>query len=421
MAVDGFSDDGPGTLLELIRAGEAVTRADLARRTGLARSTVAHRVAALLALRLVYEAGERASTGGRPPTVLAFNAAAGAVLVADLGATRARVALCDLAGAPLVEEAHDIDITDGPEAVLAWLHERFTRLLRVGGRAPSDIRGIGIGLPGPIAFGVGQPVEPPIMPGWDAFSVPRWFARRYDAPVLVDNDVNLMALGEHRHHERGSEAMLFVKVGTGIGCGIIAAGGKVYRGAQGAAGDIGHIRVPGYEHVTAGAATSAASRRWRAAARWRGRCRATGRTGPGAAGTCSNWCAPATTRPSQAVQTAGEQIGGVLAGCVNFFNPGLVVIGGDLAGTRQLLDGVRQAALQRSLPLAARDLRIVESRLGGRAGVLGAAIMVTEHVLAPAAVNALLEPQGGRGSPGDPARAPAEPHETSSGVSGNFS
>ena len=247
MAVDGLSDDGPGTLLELIRAGEAVTRADLARRTGLARSTVAHRVAALLALRLVYEAGERASTGGRPPTVLAFNAAAGAVLVADLGATRARVALCDLAGAPLVEEAHDIDITDGPEAVLAWLHERFTRLLRVGGRAPSDIRGIGIGLPGPIAFGVGQPVEPPIMPGWDAFSVPRWFARRYDAPVLVDNDVNLMALGEHRHHERGSEAMLFVKVGTGIGCGIIAAGGKIYRGAQGAAGDIGHIRVPGYE------------------------------------------------------------------------------------------------------------------------------------------------------------------------------
>ena len=249
MAVDGRSDDGPGALLELIRAGEAVTRADLARRTGLARSTVAHRVAALLALRLIYEAGERASTGGRPPTVLAFNAAAGAVLVADLGATRARVALCDLAGAPLVEEAHDIDITDGPEAVLAWLHERFTRLLRVGGRAPSDIRGIGIGLPGPIAFGVGQPVEPPIMPGWDAFSVPQWFARRYDAPVLVDNDVNLMALGEHRHHERGSEAMLFVKVGTGIGCGIIAAGGKIYRGAQGAAGDIGHIRVSGHDDV----------------------------------------------------------------------------------------------------------------------------------------------------------------------------
>ena len=90
----------------------------------------------------------------------------------------------------------------------------------------------------------------------------------------------------------------------------------------------------------------------------------------------------------------------MLAGCVNFFNPGLVVIGGDLAATRQLLAGVREAALQRSLPLAARDLRIVESRLGGRAGVLGAAIMVTEHVLAPAAVNALLEPQGGRWVPG---------------------
>ena len=322
MAVDGRSDDGPGTLLELIRAGEAVTRADLARRTGLARSTVAHRVAALLALRLVYEAGERASTGGRPPTVLAFNAAAGAVLVADLGATRARVALCDLAGAPLVEEAHDIDITDGPEAVLAWLHERFTRLLRVGGRAPSDIRGIGLGLPGPIAFGVGQPVEPPIMPGWDAFSVPQWFARRYDAPVLVDNDVNLMALGEHRHHERGSEAMLFVKVGTGIGCGIIAAGGKIYRGAQGAAGDIGHIRVSGHDDVicrcgNVGCLEAVASGGALARALSRGRT-----DGPRSSRDVLELVRAGNDAAAQAVHEAGGQLGGVLAGCVNFFNPG---------------------------------------------------------------------------------------------------
>ena len=148
------------------------------------------------------------------------------------------------------------------------------------------------------------------MPGWDAFSVPQWFARRYDAPVLVDNDVNLMALGEHRHHERGSEAMLFVKVGTGIGCGIIAAGGKIYRGAQGAAGDIGHIRVPGHDDVRV-------PLRQRRLPRGGGERRRAG--------------AGAVTRPdgrtrssrdvlelvragddaaSQAVRTAGEQIGG---------------------------------------------------------------------------------------------------------------
>ena len=111
------------------------------------------------------------------------------------------------------------------------------------------MRGIGLGVPGPVAFGAGWPVSPPIMPGWDGFSIPGWFAGRYDAPVFVDNDVNIMALGEHRMHWRDCEQMLYVKVGTGIGCGIISGRGAVHRGAQGAAGDIGHIQVPGYEHV----------------------------------------------------------------------------------------------------------------------------------------------------------------------------
>ena len=134
-ATDGLTNIGAGRLLNLIRDGEAVTRADLARRTGMARSTVAQRVELLLAHRLVYEAGESASTGGRPATVLAFNQAVGVVLVADLGATHARVAISDLAGAPLVEESHDLDITDGPESVLSWLDGRFAGLLRGLGRS----------------------------------------------------------------------------------------------------------------------------------------------------------------------------------------------------------------------------------------------------------------------------------------------
>ena len=113
---------------------------------------------------------------------------------------------------------------------------------------PSEVRGVGVGVPGPVAFSRGEPVAPPIMPGWDGFSVPNWFGKHYEAPVLVDNDVNIMALGEHWTHWRDIEHLLYVKIGTGIGCGIVA-GRRIHRGAQGAAGDIGHVRLAGHDEV----------------------------------------------------------------------------------------------------------------------------------------------------------------------------
>src|SRR3954466_11133813 len=135
------STTGAGRVLSLIRQGEAVTRADLARQTGLARSTVAQRVEAPVAQQLVYEAGGSSSTGGRPPTVLAFNRSAGVVLVADLGATYSRLAVCDLGGTPLAERAFDTDVARDPELVLSWVHERFLELLAVIERDRTDVRG----------------------------------------------------------------------------------------------------------------------------------------------------------------------------------------------------------------------------------------------------------------------------------------
>src|SRR5688500_7301274 len=151
----------------------------------MARSTVAQRVDALLAHELVYEARDSASTGGRPPTVLAFNHLAGVVLAADLGATHSRLAISDLAGTPLGEAAFEMEIAEGPEAVLGLVHEHFTELLADAGRTAADVRGIGIGVPGPVNFGTGEAVNPPIMPGWNRFRISDWFAERYDAPVLV--------------------------------------------------------------------------------------------------------------------------------------------------------------------------------------------------------------------------------------------
>jgi predicted NBD/HSP70 family sugar kinase len=381
---------GAGAILRLIRDGDAVTRADIARRTGLARSTVAQRVDALLAHQLVYERGGTASTGGRPPTALAFNHEAGTVLVADLGATHARLAVSDLAGTVLAELASDLDIALGPERVLDWVHGRFEELLGEARRDAGGVHGIGIGVPGPVDFSRGEPVNPPIMPGWDRFSIPGWFAGRSEAPVLVDNDVNIMALGEHRTHWRTARHLLCVKVGTGIGCGIVV-DGHIHRGEQGAAGDIGHIRISGHDDVicrcgNVGCLEAVAG----------GRALADRLSAEGLEAANSRDVVrlvrggdPLATRM---VREAGRTLGEVLAGCVNFFNPAVIVIGGDIAvAHEQLLAGVREVTFRRSLPLATRDLRLVPGRLGDRAGIHGAVIMVLEHVLAPEAIDKAIQ------------------------------
>jgi hypothetical protein len=213
-----------GGILRAIREGRARTRADIAGLTGLGRSTVAQRVSALIASGLVVEAGDAESTGGRPPAVLAFNAGAGAILAADLGATHCRLEVTDLAGAPLAAHAQDLDIEDGPDKVLTLVREVFADLLVRAGRDVAAVRGIGVGVPGPVEFAHGRPVSPPIMRGWDGVSIPAAFAGWSDAPVFVDNDVNIMALAEHRLVWPDQTQLLLVKVGTGIGCGIVVAG-----------------------------------------------------------------------------------------------------------------------------------------------------------------------------------------------------
>ncbi|MDA0180589.1 ROK family protein [Solirubrobacter phytolaccae] len=367
-----------------------MTRADLVKQTGLARSTVAQRLDALREHELVYEAHASASTGGRPPTVLMFNQGAGVVLVADLGATHSRLVVSDLAGTQLVEMTFDMDIAEGPEQVLSTVKQHFVALLAQVDRTPADVRGIGVGVPGPVAFSRGEPVAPPIMPGWDSFSIPSWFAKDFDGPVLVDNDVNTMALGEHWTHWREHEHLLYVKIGTGIGCGIVA-GRRIHRGAQGAAGDIGHVRLAGHDDVICRCGNIGCLE---AVAGGRALAAKLSDLGFDASSSRDVVTLVRAGEPQaiQAVRDAGRCLGEVLAGAVNFFNPGAIVIGGDIADAhQQLLAGVREVIFQRSLPLATGDLRIVPSRLGDRAGVVGIGIMVIEHILSPEAVDRVIE------------------------------
>ncbi len=377
-------------MLGLIRGGVAVTRAQLVAETGLARSTVAQRVDALVGAGLVYEAGDEQSTGGRRPTRLAFNHASGVVLAADLGATHSRLAVSDLAGDVLAEAAFEMDIAEGPEPLLDSVHKQLRKLLRQSGRTLAEVRGLGIGIPGPVAFGDGRPVSPPIMPGWDGFDIPGWFAGRLaDVPVLVDNDVNIMALGEHWAHWRDVEHLLYIKVGTGIGCGIVAGRG-IHRGAEGAAGDIGHIQVSGDESVICRCGNVGCLE---AVAGGRALAQQLTALGHEVAGSSDVVRLVGEGNPDaiRLVRTAGRTLGEALASLVNFFNPRVIVLGGDIGEVHEhLLAGLREVVFSRSLPLATRNLRIVPTQLGDRAGITGAAIMVVEAVLSASAVDRTL-------------------------------
>jgi predicted NBD/HSP70 family sugar kinase len=376
---------GPGGVLGLIREAGTVTRGELIVRSGLGRSTVAQRVDALLSGNLVREVGGP-STGGRPASSLVFNPDAGVVLAADLGVTHSRVALTDLGGEVLGELRADVAIADGPERVLSWVEDRLQELLVQTGRPAAALRGIGMGVPGPVEFATGRPVSPPIMPGWDAFPIPERLQQRHPVPVLVDNDVNIMALGEFERSWPEHDHLFYVKVGTGIGCGIVATR-QIYRGAQGAAGDIGHVRLAGHDDVicecgNVGCLEAVAG----------GRALARALTSAGVPAANSRDVVDAVrARDRDAVRLvrqSGRDLGEVLASLVNALNPEVIVIGGDVADAHeQLFAGIREIVYQRSTPLATRHLQLVRSSLGDRAGITGAAVMAIEHALDPLVVD----------------------------------
>ncbi|WP_083949834.1 ROK family protein [Herbidospora yilanensis] len=377
---------GAGALLSILRDGQARTRAELVQLTGLARSTVSQRLDALLSHQWIVPADDAISSGGRPATAFTFNRGARVVAAADLGATHARVAVTDLASTVLAERRVDLPIDRGPEEVLGWLVVTLKELLVDTG---GELCGVGVGLPGPVSHSSGRPVNPPIMPGWDGFPVPDWLGSRLGAPVLVDNDVNIMALGEHWAARRDVEHLVFVKIGTGIGCGIISER-RLHRGAQGAAGDIGHIRVTASDEVVCRCGNSGCLEAVASGAAIANQLDAAGVEAHGSRDVV-NLVRQGNTMAVQFARQAGREIGDVLASIVNFFNPSVIVIGGDMAEAGEhILAGVREVIYSRSLPLATQHLSIRATELGDRAGIIGAAVMVIEHVLSPEAVDLVV-------------------------------
>jgi glucokinase-like ROK family protein len=379
-------------VLDEVRLGRSRSRGDLAAHTGLSRSIVAHRVADLVERGLVIEGDPGPSTGGRPPRQLTFRGDAGHILVADLGATSIDVAMTSLDGRILAHLDEPADIAAGPDATLARVDELFDALRAGHGLAPGRLWGVGIGVPGPVEFSSGRPISPPIMPGWDGYPVRDRFADRYAAPVWVDNDVNVLALGEWRAGvAAGHDNVVVVKIGTGIGAGIIS-GGRIHRGAQGSAGDVGHIQVSDDRSVVCRCGKSgcleslaggeAIARDGERAAR-EGRSprlrEVLDRRGAVSAEDVTRAASLGDPVCLELLHVAGRRVGIMLASVVNFFNPSLIVVGGGVAESGDaLIESLCEVVYARSLPLATHDLEVRRSSLGSLAGVIGGSAMVVD-------------------------------------------
>lgn len=395
--MSGRSQASAGDLLALVRTGRATTRGALQQVTGLSRATVGQRLDRLFRAGWLREgAGGPVGSplGGRPSITLEFDDAHAVVLAADLDTRHARAAVLTLTGEMLAEHSGTLAVEDGPDTVLGELGRWFAELLEKAGHRAEEVCGIGLAVPGPVDSESGRVVQPPIMPGWDGYDIrgrlARALAERTGAPpvpVLVDNDANLMAYGEQRSGHPDCSAFVLVKVSTGIGAGVVV-DGSVYRGIDGGAGDIGHIRVPegagalcrcgSYGCLAAIASGGAVARRLAEAGV------------PAASGSdVRDLLAAGHPEAAALAREAGRRVGDVLATVVTLLNPGVLMIAGDLAGT-SFLTGVRELLYQRALPRSTAHLDVVTSRLGERAGLVGAGALVVEHLYAPERVEERL-------------------------------
>ncbi len=371
-------------VLNLVRRAGRLSRADIAKRTHLSRSTVSSIIVDLIEANLVREVGAGRSRGGRRPILLEFNGQAGYVVGVDLGATHILVLVTDLEAHPVARLEEPFTIEAGPEVGLERVVSLIGEALGQADLRMEQVFGVGIGVPGPLDFATGKPIFPPIMPGWHDTPIRERLRERLGKPVHLDNDANLGAIGEYWWGAgRGARNVAFIKVGTGIGCGLILEG-KIYRGEIGSAGEIGHTVIdedgPPCRCGSAGCLEALAARPAILQAARQAGLRPARQDNfsildlieaarKGDSGACALFA------------QAGRRIGTALIGLVNLLNPGVIIIGGGVARAGPLLlEPLREAVHRRALGVAAPHTRIVESQLGAEAIAIGAVTVVLQEL-----------------------------------------
>ena len=374
------------TVLDLIRfTPGGISRVEIARRINLSRAAVSALVGDLLATGIVREAESRNVHSGRPPIVLEINPERGYVVGVDFGATHLNLLVADISSRILEEADFEIDIQDGPEACLAVADTRIRELLVKAGIGLEDVLAFGVDVPGPIVTEAGMVVAPPIMPGWDRYPIRDTLEKKWERPVSINNDAEMGVLGEWASGAgRGERDLVYIKVGTGIGAGLLI-DGQIYRGVTGSAGEIGHLTIDengplcacgNYGCLEAVAGGRAIAQQAQQAVQKGQRTSLSNR--PIESITARDVAAAARRGDilSQQILTrAGTHIGIAIASLVNMFNPGMIIIGGGVAQTGDIiLEPIRQAVQRRSLPAATRIVRITTSMLGRRSSSMGAVI-----------------------------------------------
>ena len=380
-------------ILDLIRfTPGGIARVDLARQLGLTRAAVTEIVNDLMKARVVREMNNQ-KAGGRIPVELEVNPEFGKVVGVDMGATHVTLILADSSAHVIKELEFDLDINLGPEKCLKQVDENYCELLSNSGLAKSDIKAVGFGVPGPVVSDIGIVDAPPIMPGWSRFPIRDYLQKNWGVQVSLNNDAELGALGEWAYGAgRGEHNLCYLKVGTGVGAGILLEG-QIYRGTTGTAGEIGHMTIDEngpkcscgnrgcLEAFTGGRAI---------AQKAMDVVRSGERTDlanikPVENITLKDVVAAARRGDlisQQLFKESGTHLGTAIAGMVNLFNPSMVVIGGGVSQIGDLLlEPIRHTVQQRSLLVASQAVRITSALLGRRSSGIGAVVQANSIVL----------------------------------------
>lgn len=388
-SVGSISLPTAGGVFDLIRRGEVRTRSDVAQITGLSRTAVTARLSALLEAGLIVERDGESSTGGRPPTLLTFNAAAGAVFAVAIGRSRTQLAVCDLAGSVLASSEADHPAGIGPDELFQRVRTEMRGLLRKAGVPITLVRGVGLSLPGIVDTATATCVEAPVMRGWDGVALAPYFEDLAGLVVHVENDSKALALSEVNGHLRTHPDLVVLKASTGLGCGAFSAGDLI-RGARGSAGELGHSKSP--------AATGRPCR-----------CGEVGCLEAVAGGwalvqeSVADGAAIAHVRDLVAlaqegdpdarrrIRESGRRVGEAMATVINLLNPSALVVGGDLAGAYDLfVAGLRETLYASAASWTSNDLVILPTTHGETAGRVGCAQLVVADVVSAVAVDRML-------------------------------
>ncbi len=380
-------------IIDLIRfTPNGISRVELARELNLTRAAITSIINDLQAMGIVDEV-EGQIRSGRKPIVLEINPHRGYVVGIDMGATHVTMLLANYAAHVVKDIEWTIDIDDGPQKIISLIDEHLHQMLMEMNLRMEEIKAICLGVPGPVVLRGGMVSEPPIMPGWDKFPIESYIQSLWDVPVTLGNDAELGAIGEWAYGAgRGEENLAYVKVGRGIGAGMLL-DGQIYHGADGSAGEIGHITIdengPLCSCGNRGCLEAMAG--GNAVAK-----RAVELVKKGQRTELS------TIRPVDSIQSkdviaaacngdlvaqqilseTGAHLGTAIAGLVNLFNPSMVIVGGGVSQIGDLLlEPIRQTVQKRSLRMASKRLRISTALLGRRSSAMGAVVQALSLIL----------------------------------------